>query len=82
MNTTSHLARLAAVAATGALASGCRGAAAPGGVAALAGSDAPERVENPVELGLVHWGRKLEPALETSQRSGRPVLLLFQEIPG
>ncbi|HEX9793420.1 MAG TPA: VPGUxxT family thioredoxin-like (seleno)protein, type 2 [Planctomycetota bacterium] len=36
----------------------------------------------PTELGTVQWGRALEPALELSRESGRPVFLLFQEIPG
>ena len=38
--------------------------------------------DTPRELGAITWGRELEPALETSTRSGRPILLLFQEIPG
>ena len=38
--------------------------------------------EVPRELGTVRWGRELEPALEASKSSGKPVLLLFQEIPG
>ena len=36
----------------------------------------------PPEFGRVRWGRELEPALETSARSSKPVLLLFQEVPG
>lgn len=36
----------------------------------------------PVELGSVQWERKLEPALEKSAKDGKPVFLLFQEIPG
>ena len=38
--------------------------------------------ESPRELGDVHWGRNLEAALAQSKLSGRPVLVLFQEIPG
>lgn len=34
------------------------------------------------ELGEVHWRDRLEPALVESGRTGRPVLMLFQEIPG
>ena len=34
------------------------------------------------ELGAVAWQRKLEPALDASRATGRPVLLLFQEVPG
>ena len=36
----------------------------------------------PREFGHVDWGRKLEPALARSADSGKPVLLLFQEVPG
>ncbi len=36
----------------------------------------------PVELGLVQWGRDLDTALVESASSKKPVLLLFQEIPG
>ncbi len=36
----------------------------------------------PRELGRVHWGRDLMQALADSKRHGRPVLALFQEIPG
>jgi hypothetical protein len=38
--------------------------------------------DTPPELGTVEWGRKLEPALELAARTDRPVMLLFQEIPG
>ena len=38
--------------------------------------------KNPPELGAVAWGRDLEQALATSTASGKPVFLLFQEIPG
>lgn len=43
-------------------------------VGAMAGS--------PVELGAVRWGRDLPRALAESRTSGKPVLLLFQEVPG
>jgi hypothetical protein len=36
----------------------------------------------PVELGDVRWNRDLDKALEVSGRSGKPVLLFFQEVPG
>ena len=36
----------------------------------------------PVEFGAVHWGRELEPALVRSSTSHKPVMLLFQEVPG
>ena len=34
------------------------------------------------ELGLVQWKRRLEPALAASAKDSKPVLLLFQEVPG
>src|SRR5258707_4422526 len=34
------------------------------------------------ELGLVRWGHDLDAALATSRESGRPVLALFDEVPG
>ncbi|MDA7921345.1 hypothetical protein N9B73_06275 [Verrucomicrobiales bacterium] len=36
----------------------------------------------PVELGKVKWGRDYEVALAASVESRRPVLILFQEVPG
>ena len=36
----------------------------------------------PEELGAVAWKRELEPALKLAGHTDRPVLLLFQEIPG
>ncbi|MFO1030141.1 MAG: VPGUxxT family thioredoxin-like (seleno)protein, type 2 [Planctomycetota bacterium] len=36
----------------------------------------------PQELGKVTFGRDLDAALATSKQTGRPVFLLFQEIPG
>jgi hypothetical protein len=36
----------------------------------------------PVELGRVAWSRDLDAALAASASSGKPVFLLFQEIPG
>jgi len=47
-----------------------------GATAALGSGDAPP------EFGTIQWGRKLEPGLEKAARSDRPVLLLFQEVPG
>ena len=41
-----------------------------------------EPVQNPVEVGSVRWGRDLDAALKKSADTGRPVLVLFQEIPG
>lgn len=40
-----------------------------------------EQLENE-ELGHVSWGRDLATALGESGRTGKPILLLFQEVPG
>ncbi len=37
---------------------------------------------NPVEIGNVQWGRNFDAALKMSASSGKPVLVLFQEVPG
>lgn len=41
-----------------------------------------ETVNNPIEVGDVRWGRDLDAALENSAKTGKPVLVLFQEVPG
>ena len=41
-----------------------------------------ESKDTPVEVGLVQWGRDLDGALKKSSETGRPVLVLFQEVPG
>jgi hypothetical protein len=38
--------------------------------------------EQPKELGKVSWYRNYEEAIAESSRSGKPVFLLFQEVPG
>jgi hypothetical protein len=55
--------------------SSCSSAASPGNAAAP-----PSR--NPPELGRVNWSRDLDAALKSSGQSNKPILLLFQEIPG
>jgi copper chaperone CopZ len=42
----------------------------------------PAGIGTPRELGRVKWGHDLDKALATSKQTGKPVLLLFQEIPG
>src|SRR6187551_2627078 len=37
---------------------------------------------NPIELGDVHWLRSFEEAQIKSKKEGKPILILFQEIPG
>ena len=41
-----------------------------------------EVINNPVEVGHVRWGRDFQTALQSSAKTGKPVLVLFQEIPG
>jgi hypothetical protein len=50
----------------------------PAQFAALPGDETPA----PVELGRVDWQGDLDAALKASAAAGKPVLLLFQEIPG
>lgn len=38
--------------------------------------------ENPVELGKVNWSRDFEKAKLTARESQKPLLVLFQEVPG
>jgi Thioredoxin-like len=37
---------------------------------------------NPVEVGTVRWQRDYEAALASAKKAGKPVFLLFQEVPG
>lgn len=37
---------------------------------------------NPVELGDVHWLRSYDEAQARSKKEGKPILILFQEVPG
>ncbi len=45
-------------------------------------AQASEAIDNPIEVGHVRWGRDFHVALQNSADSGKPVLVLFQEIPG
>lgn len=38
--------------------------------------------QNPVEVGKVSWGRDYETALAVAKKSGKPLFVLFQEVPG
>lgn len=40
------------------------------------------RVDQPKELGRVHWMRDFDAALARSKTTGKPVAILFQEVPG
>jgi hypothetical protein len=41
-----------------------------------------ETIDNPIEVGNVWWQRDFDAALENSARTGKPLLVLFQEVPG
>lgn len=43
---------------------------------------AGESQKNPLEVGDVAWGRDYQQALSKSRASGKPLFLLFQEVPG
>jgi len=38
--------------------------------------------DNPVELGKVHWLRDIHQGTAEAQKTGKPLLILFQEVPG
>jgi len=38
--------------------------------------------DNPVEIGLVRWQRDFPAAIIEADRTGKPIFLLFQEVPG
>ena len=48
----------------------------------FAPAEALEDVTNPIEAGNVKWMRDLDDSLLLSKQSGKPILVLFQEIPG
>lgn len=43
---------------------------------------APVSGDQPEELGLVHWLRDLDAGRAEAQKNGKPILILFQEVPG
>ena len=49
-------------------------------IAGLCGAAASENEH--VELGTVHWMRDYDAALSLASSTGKPVLILFQEVPG
>jgi hypothetical protein len=59
-----------------------RSAAAVAAVVAAAIVAAPRAAAAPPELGLVRWERDLDAALARARTDGRPVLVLFDEVPG
>ncbi len=44
--------------------------------------EAAELYPGPRELGRVHFSRDFAATLAAAKRSGKPVLALFQEVPG
>ncbi len=40
------------------------------------------KIDQPEELGKVVWLRNLEDGIQLSEQKGKPILLLFQEVPG
>lgn len=51
-------------------------------LASLAQKESSAEASTPVELGRVAWGRDHDAAFRAAKDSGKPLLLLFQEVPG
>jgi hypothetical protein len=51
-------------------------------VAALVAVSMAGAAESPAELGAVRWVRDLDEGLRSARERGKPVLLLFSEVPG
>lgn len=51
-------------------------------VVTQAGCQTEKSPQNPVAVGKVAWGRDYESALASSKKSGKPLFLLFEEVPG
>jgi hypothetical protein len=45
-------------------------------------SASEESAARPVELGAVAWGRDFDAAVREAHKTGKPLLVLFQEVPG
>jgi hypothetical protein len=58
------------------------GLLAAGVLLALPDDDEPADDGPPVEFGRVAWRRDLDAGLAAAAKVERPVLLLFQEVPG
>jgi Thioredoxin-like len=46
------------------------------------GCESHLQAANPVEVGKVTWGRDYDAAVKAAKDSGKPIFLLFQEVPG
>ena len=51
-------------------------------IAAPALIDFTDSPSQPREAGIIHWSRHLPEAIAESRRTGRLIMVLFQEIPG
>lgn len=49
---------------------------------ASVGNEFHGKTANPTELGLVNWMRDYEKAMQRAEAEGKPVFILFQEVPG
>lgn len=49
---------------------------------ATACCEPPEQATNPVAVGTVRWGRNFESAMAAAKTTGKPIFVLFQEVPG
>lgn len=58
------------------------GCMAGGSLSAIAQTQTANQAESPVEVGTVNWSRDLDEAFTKSKKNGKPVFLLFQEVPG
>jgi hypothetical protein len=43
---------------------------------------AQDRLSNPPELGRIDWSRDFDAAATSAKKESKPILLLFQEVPG
>ena len=48
----------------------------------LASRPKSEKPDQPIEMGVVKWNLDFESASSISAKSGKPLFVLFQEIPG
>lgn len=48
----------------------------------LLGTAITTQAKNPVELGKVEWIRDINQAVVTAKKEKKPILVLFQEVPG
>jgi hypothetical protein len=61
---------------------GCTKTSRESGAVVTEVGTAPTPPHNPKELGWVHWQRDFEAASAEARASGKPLFVLFQEVPG